>query len=105
MNSAGIVFISVSYIAFFIAWIVLGVPHVGEGGWMAPDFALRVARSRPIIHLGLGCLGTATDVYVIIIPIMAVWGLKMSRGKKIGVSSLFATGLLYDWTVYCSSEY
>jgi hypothetical protein len=63
---------------------------------MAPDFALRVARSRPIIHLGLGCLGTATDILVIVIPIMAVWGLKMSRGKKIGVISLFATGLLYE---------
>ncbi|KAJ0109377.1 hypothetical protein J7T55_000302 [Diaporthe amygdali] len=44
--------------------------------------------------VGLGVVGTVTDFYIITIPLTAISGLNMSLARKIGVSTLFATGLL-----------
>lgn len=96
----GIVFVSVSYFAFFIAWVLFNVPLPGEGGWTGSKFFAKTDAS-PRLSVGLGVVGTCTDFYTIAIPLMAISGLNMSRGKKIGVSALFATGLLY--ATYCTT--
>ena len=36
-----------------------------------------------------------SDFYILIIPIPVVWSLQMPTAKKIGVSLIFMTGLLY----------
>lgn len=98
----GIIFVSLFYIAFFIAWMVSTVPLPGEGGWLGLKFFARNEVATPRITVGLGVVGTCTDFYTIAIPLTAISGLNMSRGKKIGISALFATGLLYA-TVFIST--
>lgn len=92
----GIILVAVSYLAFFIAWVVCTVPLPGEQGWGDPVFAERIAPATVKISLGLGALGVFTDFFIIAIPLTAIPGLRISTQKKIGISALFATGLLYD---------
>lgn len=98
----GIVITAVAYAAFFTAWIYCSVPHIGEGGWSDVIFWTRVAKQTPPISIGLGAVGTFTDFYIISIPLLAISGLNMSRGRKVGVSALFATGLLYVRPLFLS---
>lgn len=93
----GIIFTTVAYAAFFTAWIVATVPHAGEKGWTSRELALRMGQQTPKIILGLGVLGTATDFYIIAIPLTAISTLHMSFARKIGVLALFATGFLYEF--------
>lgn len=85
----GVVLTGVSYAAFFAMWIYCSVPHIG-------------GKQTPQISIGLGAVGTFTDFYIISIPLLAISGLNMSRGRKIGVSALFATGLLYAMSLFSS---
>lgn len=41
-----------------------------------------------------------SDFTILLLPIVEVWRLQMSRQRKIGVSAVFATGLLYVCCVY-----
>ena len=36
-----------------------------------------------------------SDIYLLVLPIPAVWGLRIETGKKMGVLIIFATGLMY----------
>ena len=36
-----------------------------------------------------------SDFTILLLPIVEVWRLQMSKHRKIGVSAVFATGLLY----------
>lgn len=91
----GIGLTAMGYAAFFIAWMVASVPHSGEAGWTDFAFVTRVGEQTPPLSIGLGVLSTFTDFYIISIPLLAISGLNMSLAKKLGVSALFATGLLY----------
>lgn len=66
---------------------------MGGGGLV---YAERIAPATVKIRLGLGALGKFTDFFVVAIPLTAIPGLRISTQKKIGISALFATGLLYD---------
>ncbi len=82
------------YVVFFITWIIYTVPHRNNGGWTNLTFRLEVNRQTPKLSVGLGTLSTFTDFYVVAIPLTTISGLNLPRAKKIGVSTLFATGLL-----------
>lgn len=91
----GLVFITLSFSAAAIAYIVFFFPPSSGEGWSDPKIARQRADSTAYINLILGALGASTDFYVIAIPITAVSSLNLSKKKKIGVSALFATGLMY----------
>lgn len=46
------------------------------------------------INKAQGILNLATDMYIFIIPLVAVSGLQMSRSQKFGVAAVFMTGSL-----------
>lgn len=48
-----------------------------------------------------GTINVVSDFTILLLPIVEVWRLHMSTHRKIGVSAVFATGLLY---VCCVSE-
>lgn len=95
MTWFGIVFIAVSYIAIFTAWMESSVPRPSEKGWTDFNYIQRTAEPHLKLSVALGVLGTFTDFYTLAIPLTAISGLKMSVPRKIAVSGLFATGLLY----------
>ena len=45
------------------------------------------------VAIAQGIFNVLGDIYLIVLPIPAVWGLQLSLRKKIGVSAMFATGL------------
>ncbi|KAH8157569.1 hypothetical protein CIB48_g10677 [Xylaria polymorpha] len=47
-----------------------------------------------IIWAAYSCLNLASDVIILILPQKVIWGLKLSKPKKIGISIIFAFGLL-----------
>lgn len=99
----GIIVVSVLYLAFFVAWVVLYVPLPGDGGRTGMRFSDKITTASPRISVGLGVVGTFTDFYTIAVPLMAISGLKMSLGKRVAVSGLFATGLLYATPCICAT--
>lgn len=52
--------------------------------------------SQPVYNLNaaVGLFGVVSDLYVLIIPVSMVYGLRMPRNKKIGILAIFLTGLL-----------
>ena len=42
-----------------------------------------------------GTINVVSDFMILLLPIVEVWRLHMSKERKIGVSAVFATGLLY----------
>ncbi|KAI0413525.1 integral membrane protein [Xylaria grammica] len=94
LTKLGIVFVTISYLIALAFWTYYNVPHAGDMGWIGPKFLARSAGPDSQITVALGALGTATDLYVIVIPFISVSGLNLSNKKKIGVLALFATGLL-----------
>ncbi|KAG8169667.1 hypothetical protein KVR01_000412 [Diaporthe batatas] len=91
---AGIIVVAASYTAFFISWMVLSIPSPSEKGWMDPVYVQRTAAGTIPHSVGLGVVGTVTDFYILVIPLTAISGLKMTVARKIGISALFATGIL-----------
>lgn len=95
MTWAGIVFTMVSHATLFIVYVVLCVPNPNDERLTDPGFLVRISRDTSIVFIALSAVSIATDFYVATIPVSAMRNLKMSLGKKIGVSALFAIGLLY----------
>ncbi|KAK4224346.1 hypothetical protein QBC38DRAFT_446522 [Podospora fimiseda] len=47
-----------------------------------------------IVHEATGAINLVTDVLIFLIPQHAIWKLKMSRQRKMGVAAIFAIGIL-----------
>ncbi|KAI0549814.1 hypothetical protein F4679DRAFT_584280 [Xylaria curta] len=47
-----------------------------------------------ILWTAYSCLNLVSDIIILILPQRVIWGLKLSKAKKIGVSIIFAFGLL-----------
>lgn len=93
---AGILFTGTTYMAFFIGFTILAVPaNTTNRSELDAKFFTRFTKASQISSLILGALGILTDLYVIAIPIMAVSKLNMTTKRKVGLSILFTTGLLY----------
>lgn len=58
---------------------------------VSPDELKVLVLSVPVAAVGLGI-----DVYLLILPIIAVMGLQLPTGRKIGVVLVFLTGIAYD---------
>ncbi|KAK3987498.1 hypothetical protein QBC44DRAFT_400153 [Cladorrhinum sp. PSN332] len=46
------------------------------------------------VHETLGAINLVTDVLIFLTPQQAIWSLKMSRRRKLGVAAIFAIGIL-----------
>lgn len=65
------------------------VPYLG------PQAGSRCHRIQPL-KIGTGVVNLVSDLYLILIPLPAVWSLQMPLQKKISVSAMFLTGLMLD---------
>ena len=43
-----------------------------------------------------GVFGLLSDVYIFILPLPSLWGLQMRLRRKLGISAIFLTGLMYS---------
>ncbi|KAK8001007.1 hypothetical protein PG991_013229 [Apiospora marii] len=95
MIRIGIIFTSVSFVVLSVVWIVYSVPLPGEGGWDSRIFREREGSATPLISMALGAVNTFLDFYLVAVSLSSISALKLSLSRKIGVSAVFATGLLY----------
>ncbi|KAK7911803.1 hypothetical protein PG985_014284 [Apiospora marii] len=94
MIRIGIIFTSVSFVVLSVVWIVYSVPLPGEGGWDSRIFREREGSATPLISMALGAVNTFLDFYLVAVSLSSISALKLSLSRKIGVSAVFATGLL-----------
>ena len=61
-----------------------------------PDSVIREDKcvNQYAVVVGASVINVVSDLMILIIPIAAIWGLHMSREKKIKLSAVFAVGLL-----------
>ncbi|KAI0470718.1 integral membrane protein [Xylariaceae sp. FL0804] len=95
---AGYVLIVTSYAGLLAVWLAFSTPDAGErgeGGWSDPAYWLRAESQSPTASVAMGAVSTATDFMVFLVPLFPVSQLNMSLKRKMLLSALFATGLLY----------
>ncbi|EED20041.1 conserved hypothetical protein [Talaromyces stipitatus ATCC 10500] len=80
------------YIAIIIATLYFTSPAPGQT-WQESFASPRYAKSLTMtIPIASGSL--ALDLYILILPMFPIWGLRMDLKKKLGVLSIFGTGVL-----------
>ncbi|KAL8713518.1 MAG: hypothetical protein Q9220_002380 [cf. Caloplaca sp. 1 TL-2023] len=94
---AGAVLTGLLYFATSIAFAVLCAP---SGGHSAFNYLTAYRSSRclsatnPLVTI-IGVLSLVSDIYLVILPLPAVWKLQLPFRRKLGVSAMFLTGIGY----------
>jgi len=53
-------------------------------------------RILPLIRIAVGIVNITSDLYLILLPLPAVWSLRLPLRKKLGLSTIFLTGSMSD---------
>ncbi|VUC24495.1 unnamed protein product [Clonostachys rosea] len=93
MIRIGIVVMILFYTSCMIATLALCLPRASDGGgWLsAPQ---RARCDTPQINIGKlqSVFNAVSDIYVLLIPLLSVPGLRLSPRRKLGVIAIFFTG-------------
>jgi hypothetical protein len=90
----GLVLSSGFYIAVTTIQFYFATPRNKES-WQASLISPRVR----ILSVPMSCVGLAIDVWLFVLPLVAVSRLKLERSQKIGAGLIFASGSLYVSTL------
>ncbi|KAF2475219.1 uncharacterized protein BDR25DRAFT_340071 [Lindgomyces ingoldianus] len=94
---------SLTYTILTILVFVYSTPKRGES-WLAhqttPNMHRQLQMSVPQSSIGL-----VIDLYILLIPIIGVYGLRMSTKRKVGVMLIFLSGLMACICSACSIYY
>ena len=80
-------------LATVIGYGILCVPKPGVP-WEVADATHKCMVVADMLAVILGAISIFSDVFIICIPIPAIWNLHLPTRKKLGVSAIFITGLL-----------
>jgi hypothetical protein len=95
---AGVV--ALFYTAFSAVLLALCVPRRGEGALQA-GAAPRCVSAEERRFVVLSTFNTASDVYLFVVPVRIVWGLRqLPRARKLALTALFLIGVLYVWILF-----
>ncbi|CAD6446968.1 e7e449d0-169c-45ab-8012-9beda1504f11 [Sclerotinia trifoliorum] len=89
----GIVITSIFYLIVMSCAIFWSFPHIGETFVEHYLKAVGAIKSQEL-SIPTASVGLTIDVYLFLIPALAVSGLKMQRKKKVAVMLIFTTGFL-----------
>lgn len=90
----GIIVITMFYMICNILTLIFCLPRPGEGGWGAAKYTERCGTKYLELTTGQGVFSIASDFYVLLIPVSTIMGLKLSLKKRVGVASVFLSGLM-----------
>jgi hypothetical protein len=100
MAIAGMTVTGLFYGAVVVLFAIVCLPRDGAGPSQSPYLReVNSARCRHVslvIRLVVGIVNLASDLYLILLPLPAVWSLCLPRRKKLGVSTIFLTGSMSD---------
>lgn len=82
----------VFYFSAMIWILVACTPRRGDS--YLESFASSQCSRMIDMSLSVGIFGVASDLYLLVIPIPAVLPLQLPTGQKVGVLTVFLTGLL-----------
>ncbi len=82
-----------AYTAFTITLGVLCLPHRGQS-WLEVPFSPRFRRSFVLIGYVQGPFNLVSDLYLLLMPLPAVWQLHLPLRKRLGISGIFLTGFM-----------
>lgn len=88
------------YTAVLVATLSFTSPAPGET-WQESITSQRYAKMEAWI-IPIASINLVIDMYILFLPIIPIVGLRLNAKKKLGVLSIFATGLLYVRT-HCVS--
>ena len=83
------------YIGVIITQIVMTALEPGET-WITHIFSANEHNDQYELSIPFASLGFVFDVVLLILPLGAVWNLQLPNRRKIGVTLIFMTGLLYE---------
>lgn len=66
----------------------------GDDSWAAASFVSRCVKGSLYVAAAGAVLVTVSDLYILCLPIPAVWALQLSRKTKIRILMVFMTGAL-----------
>ncbi|KAL6715280.1 hypothetical protein ACLMJK_007544 [Lecanora helva] len=91
---AGALISGLFYFATSIIYLALCAPRNDRSaiGYMAALNAPRCHHSRDTINTVLGVVNVTSDMYLIILPLPAVWKLQLPFRQKLAVAGMFFTG-------------
>lgn len=92
---AGILLAAMFYGSMIIVFSLICTPRNGESYTEAYQTAS--CGKGPDVSLAAGIFNMISDIYLLLIPIPAVWRLKLEKKRKLGVLIIFATG--FSWVV------
>ena len=88
----GITIIALFYIATGVTNFVLCTPWRHED-WTSTSFEKRCDRAEVQSDIQ-GIFGLVSDLYIFILPLPAVYRVRMSSQKKLAITAVFLTGLM-----------
>lgn len=93
---AGIIISGLFSIAAMIAFVVMCSPRNGQSqfSYISALASPHCTRSKSLA-VTLGGANVISDLYLILIPLPAVWSLHLSFRRKIGLSAMFFTGSMF----------
>lgn len=84
------------YFSTTVAFMVMCAPRQGTSqlDYLSALASPECTKTQPLI-IAMVIINVISDIYLILLPLPPVWRLKMPARRKIGVSALFFTGLVY----------
>lgn len=89
----GIGSVGVSYLADMVVYGYLCLPRRGHG-WIETVLSPRCNKQFIMISYVRGPFNLISDLYLLLLPLPAVWQLQMPLRKRIGIAGIFFTGFL-----------
>lgn len=89
----GIASVGVMYMASMIVYGYLCLPRRGQS-WIEAGFSSRCHKQFIMIGYVRGPFNLLSDLYLLLLPLPAIWQLHMPLRKKIGIAGIFFTGSL-----------
>lgn len=90
------------HVGVTITMAILTTPSSGET-WVDHIFSQNELNAQSEVAVPFAAVGFVFDVYLLVLPLRAVWKLQLPNRRKIGVTLIFMTGLLYDQRVVCGN--
>lgn len=93
MIRTGLVLISLFYVSVIMANLIILIPRGGQP-WLSTSLNQHNGLEEYQLSIVQGVFGVTSDSYLLSIPLIQVVKLHVSRSQKIGLATVFLTGLL-----------
>lgn len=82
-------------LAFYIStWLTIIFQCIPQEKIWNPDYQGGHCINYDVAALATGSVNVISDFLILLLPLLAIWRLRMAPKRKLGISAVFATGLL-----------